>query len=111
MLAERSNPTEQEVYAGRLAEETNISKTAIMTQLETAVKRAGSKHRWEKKQQALKSGEMNQINVPYSAGGSQALGIASAAAGGHTEGAALYRSGAGAADRRTVCAAAAEGAV
>ena len=23
MLAERSNPTEQEVYAGRLAEETN----------------------------------------------------------------------------------------
>ena len=48
MLAERSNPTEQEVYAGRLAEETNISKTAIMTQLETAVKRAGSKHRWEK---------------------------------------------------------------
>ena len=33
---------------GRLAEETNISKTAIMTQLETAVKRAGSKHRWEK---------------------------------------------------------------
>ena len=78
MLAQRSNPTEQEVYAGRLAEETNISKTAIMTQLETAVKRAGSKHRWEKKQQALKSGEMNQINVPYSAGGSQALGIASA---------------------------------
>lgn len=39
MLAERSNPTEQEVYAGRLAEETNISKTAIMTQLAAAVKR------------------------------------------------------------------------
>ncbi len=33
LLAERSNPTEQEVYAGRLAEETNISKTAILTQL------------------------------------------------------------------------------
>ena len=110
MLAERSNPTEQEVYAGRLAEETNISKTAIMTQLETAVKRAGSKHRWEKKQQALKSGEMNQINVPYSAGGSQALGIASAQQR-LLAGAALYRSGAGAADRRTVRAAAAEGAV
>lgn len=78
MLAERSSPTEQEVYAGRLAEETNISKTAIMTQLETAVKKVGSKRRWEKKQQVLKSGEMNQINVPYSAGGSQALGIASA---------------------------------
>lgn len=68
MLAERSNPTEQEVYAGRLAEETNISKTAIMTQLETAVKKAGNRRRWEKRQQVLKSGEMNQIKLPYSAG-------------------------------------------
>ena len=42
MLAERSNPTEQEVYAGRLAEETNISKTAILAQLGTAVKRAAA---------------------------------------------------------------------
>ena len=78
MLAQRSNPTEQEVYAGRLAEETNISKNAIMTQLETAVKKAGSKRRRERSRELLKSGEMNQINVPYSAGGSQALGIASA---------------------------------
>ena len=43
MLAERSNPTEQEVYAGRLAEETNISKTAILAQLGTAAKRAGAR--------------------------------------------------------------------
>ncbi len=78
LLAERSSPTEQEVYAGRLAEETNISKNAIMTQLETAVKKAGSKRRRERSRELLRSGEMNQINVPYSAGGSQALGIASA---------------------------------
>ena len=78
LLAERSSPTEQEVYAGRLAEETNISKTAIMTQLETAVKRVGSKRRYEKKKAVLQSGEMNQIKVSYTAGGSQALGIVSA---------------------------------
>ena len=78
LLAERSSPTEQEVYAGRLAEETNISKTAIMTQLETAVKRVGSKRRYEKKKAVLQSGEMNQIKVPYTVGGSQALGIVSA---------------------------------
>ena len=52
MLAERSNPTEQEVYAGRLAEETNISKTAILAQLGTAAKRAGGKYRREKKPRA-----------------------------------------------------------
>ena len=78
LLAERSSPTEQEVYAGRLAEETNISKTAIMTQLETAVKRVGSKRHYEKKKAVLQSGEMNQIKVSYTAGGSQALGIVSA---------------------------------
>ena len=78
LLAERSSPTEQEVYAGRLAEETNISKTAIMTQLETAVKKVGSKRRYEKKKAALQSGEMKQIKVSYTAGGSQALGIVSA---------------------------------
>ena len=78
LLAQRSSPTEQEVYAGRLAEETNISKTAIMTQLETAVKRVGSKRRYEKKKAVLQSGEMNQIKVSYTAGGSQALGIVSA---------------------------------
>lgn len=78
MLAERSNPTEQEVYAGRLAEETNVSKMAIMTQLETAVKRAGYKRRQERSRARLKEGEMNQINVPYSMGGAEALGVASA---------------------------------
>ena len=78
MLAERSNPTEQEVYAGRLAEETNISKTAIMTQLAAAVKKAGNKRRRDQNRARLQSGEMNQISVPYSAGGSQALGVASA---------------------------------
>ena len=78
MLAQRSNPTEQEVYAGRLAEETNISKNAIMTQLADAVKRSNSKRRWAQNQARLQSGEMHQISVPYSAGGSQALGVASA---------------------------------
>ena len=78
LLAQRSSPTEQEVYAGRLAEETNISKAAIMTQLETAVKKAGSKRRREHDRQVLRSGEMDQIKVSYTAGGSQALGIVSA---------------------------------
>ena len=78
LLAQRSSPTEQEVYAGRLAEETNISKTAIMTQLGTAVKKAGSKRRREHDRQVLRSGEMDQIKVSYTAGGSQALGIVSA---------------------------------
>ena len=77
MLAQRSNPTEQEVYAGRLAEETNISKTAIMAQLADAVKKAGSRRRREQNRARLKEGEMDRIKVPYGAGRG-ALGMASA---------------------------------
>ena len=49
-----------------------------MTQLGTAVKKAGSKRRREHDRQVLRSGEMDQIKVSYTAGGSQALGIVSA---------------------------------
>lgn len=49
-----------------------------MTQLAAAVKKAGNKRRRDQNRARLHSGEMNQISVPYSAGGSQALGVASA---------------------------------
>lgn len=78
MLAQRSNPTEREVYAGRLAEQTDISKAAILAQLAQAGQQVGRRHRWEQNRAILHSGEMDTIEVPYSAGGRQALGVASA---------------------------------
>lgn len=78
MLAQRSNPTEREVYAGRLAEQTDISKSAILAQLAQAGQQVGRRHRWEQNRAILHSGEMDTIEVPYSAGGRQALGVASA---------------------------------
>ena len=78
ILTERGvSPTARDVYAGRLAEETNISKTAIMAQLADAVKKAGSRRRREQNRARLKEGEMDQIKVPYGAGRG-ALGMASA---------------------------------
>ena len=47
MLAERSNPTEQEVYAGVWLRRPTSPKQPFGA-AETAVKRAGGKHRWEK---------------------------------------------------------------
>lgn len=78
MLAQRSNPTEREVYAGRLAEQTDISKSAILEQLAQAGQQVGRRHRREQNRAILHSGEMDTIEVPYSAGGRQALGVASA---------------------------------
>ena len=43
ILAGNPNPVAQDVYAGRLAEETNVSKTAILNQLKTAQRTAGRK--------------------------------------------------------------------
>ena len=76
LLADRNSPTEREVYAGRLAEETNISKTAIMTQLSDEVKRAGYRRRTENQKKLLHSGVADTIKVPYQAGGQKALGVA-----------------------------------
>lgn len=78
MLAQRSNPTEREVYAGRLAEQTDISKAAILAQLAQAGQQVGHRQRREQNRAILHSGEMDTIEVPYSAGGRQALGVASA---------------------------------
>lgn len=78
MLAQRSNPTEREVYAGRLAEQTDISKAAILAQLAQAGQQVGRRQRREQNRAILHSGEMDTIEVPYSAGGRQALGVASA---------------------------------
>ena len=78
ILAQRSNPTEREVYAGRLAEQTDISKSAILAQLAQAGQQVGRRHRREQNRAILHSGEMDTIEVPYSAGGRQALGVASA---------------------------------
>lgn len=78
MLAQRSNPTEREVYAGRLAEQTDISKSAILAQLAQAGQQVGRRQRREQNRAILHSGEMDTIEVPYSAGGRQALGVASA---------------------------------
>lgn len=78
MLAQRSNPTEREVYAGRLAEQTDISKSAILAQLAQVGQQVGRRQRREQNRAILHSGEMDTIEVPYSAGGRQALGVASA---------------------------------
>ena len=76
MLAERSNPTEQEVYAGRLAEETDVAKPAILNQLDAAIRARGRRAEKERERRLLEEGAGGRINVPYSQGGQKALGVA-----------------------------------
>ena len=78
LLAGHISPTEREVYAGRLAEETSISRGAIQTQLQGAVRRAEQTARRRRQQQLAGEGVAASIKVPYDLGGSKALGLANA---------------------------------
>ena len=78
LLAGHISPTEREVYAGRLAEETGISRGAIQTQLQGAVRRAEQTARRRRQQQLAGEGVAASITVPYDLGGSKALGLANA---------------------------------
>lgn len=71
-------PTEREVYAGRLAEETGVSRAAIQSQLEGALRRAQQRAAKQKQRQLAGEGVAASIRVPYSLGGDKALGVANA---------------------------------
>ena len=71
-------PTARDVYAGRLAEETGVSKQAIVSQMQGALRAANRRsHRKEQKEMA-QQGIAADIRVPYSQGGDTVLGAASA---------------------------------
>ena len=78
LLAESPSPTEREVYAGRLAEETNISKSAVEQQLAGLLRRNFKRRQRKREEELLHSGTADMIRVPYQAGGQHALGVAAA---------------------------------
>ena len=78
ILADGTTPTEKELYAGRLAEETNLSKTAILSQVDAEARKAGARRRSARQKELLHSGEMDTIKLPYGQSGPGALGAASA---------------------------------
>ena len=76
VLAGRITPTERDVYAGRLAEETDVAKPAILNQLDAAIRARGRRAEKERARRLLEEGAGGRINVPYSQGGQKALGVA-----------------------------------
>ncbi|MEG2054233.1 MAG: toprim domain-containing protein, partial [Oscillospiraceae bacterium] len=76
VLAGRITPTQRDVYAGRLAEETNIEKSAILTQLDGKIKQKTKIEQKQRQEQALSTGVASSINVATLKGGEKALGVA-----------------------------------
>ncbi|WP_102050310.1 DNA primase [Pygmaiobacter massiliensis] len=78
VLAGRCTPTERDVYAGRIAEETNVTKAALLNQLETRLKQKYRKAEKDRQKELLSEGQISRIKVPYSQGGDKAKGVANA---------------------------------
>lgn len=72
------SPTARDVYAGRLAEETGVSKQAVVSQLQGALRAAERRGRRKEQKQLAQQGVAADIRVPYTQGGDAALGAASA---------------------------------
>lgn len=76
VLAGRITPTERDVYAGRLAEETDVAKPAILNQLSSAIRVKDKRAAKDRERRLLEEGMGGRIHVPYSQGGQKALGAA-----------------------------------
>ena len=80
ILTERGvSPTARDVYAGRIAEETGVSKQAIVSQIGGAMHTAERRSRRQKQRDLSKEGIAADIRVPYTSSGESALAAASAA--------------------------------
>ncbi len=76
LLSQQRSQTEREVYAGALEEETGVSKTAIIAQLEDTMRRGDYKRRMQAQKDLLSNAAVKDVNVPFAAGGQKALGVA-----------------------------------
>lgn len=79
ILSGSVSPTAREVYAGRLAAETGISKQAVLNQLQSVVRSADWRAHRKEQGELSRQGIAAAIQVPYDKGGEKALGAASAA--------------------------------
>ncbi len=79
ILADKVSPTERDIYAGRLAEETDVAKSAILTQLDSAIRSNRRRQERQKQKDLLNEGLGADIKLPYNTmNGERALGVASA---------------------------------
>lgn len=76
ILADGLTPTEQDVYAGRLAREVNVEKQAVLTQLAGATRAKARRAARDRERRLLDTGAGARINLSSAQGGQKALGVA-----------------------------------
>ena len=75
ILAAEAQPAEQDIYAGRIAEETDVAKAAVLTQLDGVLRQRRRRMAKEREKRMRGEGVAASINRPYSADGNKILGV------------------------------------
>jgi len=74
VLAARAGPAEQDIYAGRIAQEADVAKAAVLTQLESVIRQRQKRWARERERRMKDEGLAAGIDRPYSKGDT-ALGV------------------------------------
>lgn len=75
ILAGKVTPVERDVYADRLHEETNVSKQAILAQIENTARALRKKEVRERQMRLRSEGVAADVHVPYGEDGSRVSGM------------------------------------
>ncbi len=76
VLAAEAKPVERDIYAGRLAEETDVDKKAILNQLDGVMRAYRRRQKKEQEKRVKNEGWAAGINLPPGGAGNKAIGIA-----------------------------------
>lgn len=76
VLAAEAGPVERDIYAGRIAEETDVSKEAVLTQLQGVVRNRMRSRARQREKERLNEGLAAGVNAGYNPDGSRAVGVA-----------------------------------
>lgn len=73
ILAQEALPAEQDIYAGRIAQDTGVAKTAILSQLEGLLHQRRRQFAKDRDKRMKQEGIAASVSLPYSAGANHAL--------------------------------------
>ncbi len=75
VLVDMALPAEQDIYAGRVAEDTGVAKNAVISQLEIVKKQRQKQFNRRRDKRLAQESIAAGIDVPYGVGGGEVLGV------------------------------------
>ncbi len=75
VLAANALPAERDIYAGRVAEETDVSKAAVLSQLDGVLRQHRRQAQRERERRIMDEGNAASVNITYRPAGDKTLAV------------------------------------